>query len=306
MHCGSVLIFHAGALGDFVLTWFIARGLAKIDADREIAYVTHTEKGRLATRFLGTSASSLDTDGWHTLFSEVSSLHLPARQLLDRVTTAICFIADGNDLFTRNLRGLAPGLDVCHIRPLPPADYAQHVTSYYVDQLTIQPVVAFEQAIADLAIAGIPVPPGTRSRLLLHPGAGSVRKCWPLENYVELAEELRERGHEPTLLLGEVEQERLPDRVREELAGRFKIIAPANYLSLAEELLDARLLVTNDNGPAHLAAALGAKVLSIFGPTDPKVWRPIGPGAQILHRDPLTSLSPSAVLQKALDMLQAR
>lgn len=304
MDRSSILLFHAGALGDFVLTWFVARGLAQIRRDHEVAYVTHTAKAKLAARFLGTGASSLDLCGWHTLFAEVPSLHLSARQLLDRATSAVCFISDETDLFARNLKLLAPSLEVCCIKPLPPGGYDRHITSYYLDQLSsCYPAIPFEQSLADLAVSGIPVPHSATSRVLLHPGAGSPRKCWPMEYYVELAQQMAGRGHEVAIILGEVEQEQLPTRLLEELAANFAVRTPSDYLELAEELLGARLLITNDNGPGHLAAALGCPVLSIFGPTNPSLWRPIGPSARILHHEPLATLSPQIVLTSALEML---
>jgi heptosyltransferase-2 len=46
------------------------------------------------------------------------------------------------------------------------------------------------------------------------------------------------------------------------------------------------LLVTNDTGPAHIAAALGSPTLVIFGPTNPLTTRPFSPVAEILRNPP--------------------
>jgi len=46
----------------------------------------------------------------------------------------------------------------------------------------------------------------------------------------------------------------------------------------------AALLVSNDTGPAHLAAAVGARVLSVLGPTKPEQWAPWGPTVSIVRR----------------------
>jgi heptosyltransferase-2 len=45
-------------------------------------------------------------------------------------------------------------------------------------------------------------------------------------------------------------------------------------------------MVTNDTGPAHLAAAVGAPVLAVLGPTDPAQWAPWGPTVEVVRRDP--------------------
>lgn len=48
----------------------------------------------------------------------------------------------------------------------------------------------------------------------------------------------------------------------------------------------AGLVVSNDTGPAHLAAAVGAPVLSVLGPTKPEQWAPWGPTVQVVRRWP--------------------
>ena len=45
----------------------------------------------------------------------------------------------------------------------------------------------------------------------------------------------------------------------------------------------AGVVVSNDTGPAHMAAAVGAKVLSVLGPTRPEHWAPWGPGVQVMR-----------------------
>jgi heptosyltransferase-2 len=48
----------------------------------------------------------------------------------------------------------------------------------------------------------------------------------------------------------------------------------------------AALVVSNDTGPAHLAAAVDAPVLSVLGPTKPEQWAPWGPQVQVLRHWP--------------------
>src|SRR3954470_3956038 len=73
----NLLIFHAGALGDFVLSWPLALALGRVYAQSRIIYVTHTQKGALAERVLRLESTDLE-GGWHVLFSEGAAA-LPPR-----------------------------------------------------------------------------------------------------------------------------------------------------------------------------------------------------------------------------------
>jgi len=52
---------------------------------------------------------------------------------------------------------------------------------------------------------------------------------------------------------------------------------------LAAILSRCRLYVGNDSGVTHLAAAVGVPTVAIFGPTDPDVWAPRGPGVRVVR-----------------------
>lgn len=95
---------------------------------------------------------------------------------------------------------------------------------------------------------------------VIHPFSGSPRKNWPMDRFRELAKRLA-----------------FPVRwcagPEEQLEGAVRI---ANLYELAGWLASARLYIGNDSGITHLAAAAGAPVIAIFGPTDPAVWAPRG------------------------------
>jgi heptosyltransferase-2 len=100
------------------------------------------------------------------------------------------------------------------------------------------------------------------------------------------------------------------------LTGRTTLSESVALLSLAD------LLITNDTGPAHIAAALGRPALVIFGPTNPTTTRPFSPVAEIVRRPPdcapcmlrdcpidhrcMTAIAPSEVFERAAQILAAR
>jgi ADP-heptose:LPS heptosyltransferase len=106
----------------------------------------------------------------------------------------------------------------------------------------------------------------------LAPGAGGRDKCWPLERYLELGREQRERGRTPVFFIGPREREwvariraEVPDALLPELETAAGVEpGPLLSLALAERL---SLGVANDSGAGHLLAAAGAPLVSLFGRT---------------------------------------
>jgi ADP-heptose:LPS heptosyltransferase len=108
-------------------------------------------------------------------------------------------------------------------------------------------------------------------------GASYPYKCWPPDHFQALGRALLEKDPRRTILiLGNKKEKRLARRIRKGIQGRaFNL---AGRLTLAQTLaliLEARLLVTNDTGPLHLAVALGTRTVSFFGPTDPALFGPL-------------------------------
>ena len=303
MSDAASLIFHTGALGDFVLSWPLALALRQLRPDCPIVYITHPSKGQLAARFLQTQASSIETGGWHSLHSDSPGLHVAARDLVSRAQRIIVFGTaeeSGEAMFLQNLQRFAPEAKITSLVAIPPVGFTSHATSFLHQQLGGEAHLAeaYEVALQKLATQGLPVPHAPSTRILIHPGAGSVKKCWPTEYFLELASRLRSEARPVEFILGEVELERFPGQLVDELSAAYPLHRPTDYVQLAEQLLNCQLLITNDNGPGHLAAILGMSTVSLFGPTDPTVWRPIGPRTHTMHNSSLSSITPSEVMER--------
>jgi heptosyltransferase-3 len=133
-----------------------------------------------------------------------------------------------------------------------------------------------------LATAGLPAPelpdlwrPGS-NRVIIHPGSGSPSKCWP--RFRELADQISDS----VVLIGPCESEIQINRPR--LEG-------LTLESVANELRSCRAFIGNDSGITHLAAYLGCPTIALFGPTDPRIWGPIGRRVMTLRRIPLSTIS---------------
>jgi heptosyltransferase-2 len=143
-----------------------------------------------------------------------------------------------------------------------------------------------EDAIAKagriLSTAGLD---GGRPLALLAPGAAfGWTKRWPPERFAGLAGLLRERGFALASVIGPGEEgiaAAFAAKAREPLPVLGADLDP---LGLAALLSRARVVVANDSGPAHLAAAVGTPVVVFFGPTDPGRTTPSGAPSRVLDR----------------------
>ncbi len=122
----------------------------------------------------------------------------------------------------------------------------------------------------------------------LFPGAEwGPSKRWPMPRFAALAVELRRRVPDlREVIVAGPKEVWLAVRVHEESGKLHPVIGPdLDLAGLAGVLAHLDLLVTNDSGPMHLAAALGVPTVALFGPTDPRRTAPAGTGHTVLWRD---------------------
>ncbi len=127
--------------------------------------------------------------------------------------------------------------------------------------------------------------------ILIFPGSGSPGKNWPAEKFVALAAKLALSNRvSVAVVLGPAETSMEPV-FRE--AG-LPVLKGLDLPTVAAIARLASAFVGNDSGVSHLAAAVGASGVVIFGPTDPARWRPMGPGGdasiRVLRREPIDSI----------------
>lgn len=127
--------------------------------------------------------------------------------------------------------------------------------------------------------------PGRRERsfVAVHPGASVPARAWAPERHRALVAELAGRGHS-VVVTGSPDETSLTARVAGEEAADLG--GATDLAGLAGVLAGADAVVVGNTGPAHLAAAVGTPVASVFAPTVPAVrWRPWGVPHELLHVD---------------------
>jgi ADP-heptose:LPS heptosyltransferase len=294
----NILIFHAGALGDFIQTWPLGLALGRLFPQSRVIYITQRQKGLLAEKLLSLESLDIET-GWHNLFGDPSKLPDTCRSKLAAAHIIVTFLAKLGDPWLSAVSTIVPKAQLI---PLPPGP-AQQIH----DSLAISPIIqtAVTQIMTSISQRGIirsgiaTHRPPDPAPIAIHPGSGSQEKCWPLDSYLTLIDRFRAAGKECKILLGEVELERfMPDQIRR-LESAAPTVRPRTYLDLAAELSSSSASIGNDTGPSHLAAILGLPTLVLFGPTNPQTWKPLGPRVTTLHREPIDSIDIDELLEAA-------
>ncbi len=108
---------------------------------------------------------------------------------------------------------------------------------------------------------------------------------WPLERFARLAEELRAAiSFECVVLTGTAVEKDLIARFMREYRGRCIDASELGSIERTIALLRrCQLMVSNDTGIMHLAAAVGVPTVGLFGPNTPRHWAPVGPRAAYVY-----------------------
>ncbi len=277
------LVVRGGALGDFVLTLPVLRA------------VRHRH-GRSPTLWAAGAHLTLARAGG--LVGEVCRLGdprlaaawggpkgAPPPPTLPGISEAYVLRPVGADEVAR-LRGVW-GVERVHVHdPRPPAGGGIHAADHLLGAVpeTRGPAVPrLDLPVGNLAegrrritrtVGG-----GHAGVVLLLPGAGAEIKRWPLDRFTALADRLRESGLAVAWVVGPVELDRWGARV-DDLVPR---VDDLGTLDTAAVLASATVVVGNDTGTSHLAAAVGSPVVALFGPTDDRTWGPRGPDVRVFR-----------------------
>ena len=133
------------------------------------------------------------------------------------------------------------------------------------------------------------------SRIVIHPGGGSAKKCWPLERFLAVMNALQKDGRNGILVTGEAEKRMEADLRRIAFPPGWRWLRRPALLDLAGRLRSGVLYLGNDSGVTHLAAACGAEVVAIFKKDLETAWSPFG-RAVVLSADEVEGISVEDVL----------
>jgi ADP-heptose:LPS heptosyltransferase len=123
--------------------------------------------------------------------------------------------------------------------------------------------------------------------VVLHPGASTANKLWPVDDFAAVCDFVQESGLGQFLFLGggARETERLA-AIQRRMRTPVSVFTEALQIrELAAVLHEADLFVGHDSGPMHLAAAVGTRCVALFGGSEPAQWGPLGEGHSVLRAE---------------------
>jgi ADP-heptose:LPS heptosyltransferase len=197
-----------------------------------------------------------------------------------------------------------------HLLGEDPVDWSIHTPASCTDLPLALPMGTFmelgssdsDRSKAAEIIQAAHLKPGERYAVL-NPGGNNIAKRWPIERFAQLADHLHTAHNLRILINGSPAEADLCESIIR-AAKCYPVSLPAlgNTLGALKPIIDgATIMVTNDTGPRHIAAALSTPLITLFGPTDPR-WTTIpttplpdgSPSETILVADPTLPASESA------------
>lgn len=113
--------------------------------------------------------------------------------------------------------------------------------------------------------------------VIVHPGANWLHKRWPADRFAALADRLIADRGAHILVTGSPDDAPLADDIKRKMRHAPTILAGRTTLrELAVLLEQAQVVISNDTGVLHIAAALGRPVVALYGPTSPALTGPLG------------------------------
>lgn len=322
----KLLLWHRGALGDLLLAGPALKALKSRYAEAGMVAVGQPQNwGLLAASLSLGEIMNSDWGVWAWLFTEEGPIPEELTARLGSVQLGVVFTPRPNHTLMKRLSraGIAqvawvPAFSNNGRAPVALVQ-AKHFRSLGLDYepRPFRLVLGHEQQ-------GMGVNLSEKPFLCVAPGSGHPQKNWPLSHYFEVSRTLAwEHGLEVVWVTGPAEADWLPYVRGLAEAQGHEVLAGLPLKDVAQVLAYSRLYIGGDSGITHLAAAAGApRIIALYGPTDPRVWAPLGdrvtvvrgegdcapcaPGREISCPSPqcLKDLSPEKIFDLASSLLK--
>jgi ADP-heptose:LPS heptosyltransferase len=260
----KILIIREGALGDLILTFPVFLNLKNNNFSVSVAgkgiYKNFVEKYGSIEEFI-----PIDSSSFIFFFeNEIEKL----RNFLEKFDIIIAYCNE-DDQIGKNLKNVFSKNLMFH--PIKFQDLKIHITDY----LNF-PLKSFIYSdLVDKFRLNIEK---KEEVFVIHPGSGSKCKNWKKENFLSIANELKN----VIIILGPNEEDEY-DFWKKNFKG--KIVLNPELDEIIEIAKRTIVYIGNDSGITHLFSITGVKTIGIYGPTSPFIWGPKGENVKIVYKN---------------------
>jgi len=252
-----ITVIHTGAVGDLVQALPALAAVRRAHPEAEVTFVGRPERGDLA-RAAGVADARVDleTSGLWRLTAEGGGA-VPGAAWLAEADLVLDFLT-GGALASRT----PAGPRVVTLRSLPPEDWAQPAAAFVVKEVCAalglpapaddRPAIALDADAVEAGRRGLEARGVAGPLVLVHPGSGSVRKNWPMERFVAVADRVRRETDRAVVWLAgpaEVERGTVP-------GGGETVLSDLSLVEAAAVCGRAEVYLGNDSGMTQIAAAV--------------------------------------------------
>ncbi|MCF7916921.1 MAG: glycosyltransferase family 9 protein [Candidatus Omnitrophica bacterium] len=144
--------------------------------------------------------------------------------------------------------------------------------------------------------------------IVVHPFTSDKIKQWPLDRFKKLIQKIVKELERKVVLVGGREEKERSDKIIEGLEGVINLTGVTSLVELASILKKAKLLVSCDSGPVHLAAAVDIPVVVLFRKDmlakTAKRWGPWNTKAIIIEKYSLSDITVEEVMEKVRELIK--
>ncbi|MEJ2697843.1 MAG: hypothetical protein P8013_14500 [Candidatus Sulfobium sp.] len=183
----KILVWHQGALGDLILSLPAVHAIKKHYEETPLHLICRGDMADvIVERDLAETVSSNEKGEFGSLFADCTDFPRELGTFLEGFDAAFVFMRSRHDAFFDNLRRYIP--QCRHIPTLPPPGVRRHVASYQLEQLT-GPGIDHDRSFPVLGAGREVACPVGPPLVVVHPGSGGKKKCWPLRKYLQVIED---------------------------------------------------------------------------------------------------------------------
>ena len=299
------LIIQPGAIGDCILTLPLASFIKNVLHLGYVDILGHTEYiGFFPSRTDVDKVSSIDMMDLHRFFVDSSEFAVedkdPLIKAFSEYLWIISFMGESESNFEKNLIftiNCNQTSEVITLSPKPLAETMEHITDYFIRQLVDQCGLSLKSPYlynenCHIKATKEDIAKGKnllweyglepqKKLVVIQPGGGALNKCWHVDNYLSIVNELRLKNIQVVFVLGPAEIEKFSKEAIQSLTKAAKCLIELPLVDISQILTCSNAFVGNDSGITHLAASMGVNTIVVFGPTNPNIYKPNGPNVKV-------------------------